>query len=229
MTCLFLHSDQVLPQSESMERHLTSTIGKEFVRMAYLPSAHDKQRRYFIPKQEYYAGFGIELCYIDIFDGHQAFSPDVLNEFDAVHLSGGHTGHFLTALKARGLLKILKLFAQKGGVLSGVSAGAIMLTQRIRIASAINALDRETPLKKDEALGLVDFEFFPHLDEQPETCVEELQNYANRWSTRIFACSDGSGVCVTDTKVTLFGDVRIFEPKTKGTLGVSPHAALSRT
>src|SRR5690606_14360295 len=47
---------------------------------------------------------------------------------DIIHLSGGNTYYFLRTLRKARLLKSLKDFVKRGGVLTGLSAGGIIMT-----------------------------------------------------------------------------------------------------
>jgi dipeptidase E len=83
---------------------------------------------------------------------------------DAIHMAGGNTFYFLHHLRKMKLLPQLRSFAQKGGVLTGLSAGAIMMTENIEMA-AYPEFDRDeniVNIKNLTALNLVDFLFFPH-------------------------------------------------------------------
>ena len=54
---------------------------------------------------------------------------------DLIFLGGGNTFYFLKHLKSTGLIDELKTFAANGGVLCGLSAGAIIMTPHVHTAS----------------------------------------------------------------------------------------------
>lgn len=83
---------------------------------------------------------------------------------DAIHLAGGNTFYFLNSLRKARLLTELKKYADKGGVLTGLSAGAILMTENIDMA-AYPEFDRDenfVGIKNLAAMNLVNFAFFPH-------------------------------------------------------------------
>ena len=89
-----------------------------------------------------------------------------LHRSDIVYLAGGNTYYFLDHLRRSGLLDELALFARRGGVVAGLSAGALILTPHIGLAG-YPAFDRDentVGLGRSgcRGLGLVGFEFFPH-------------------------------------------------------------------
>lgn len=94
------------------------------------------------------------------------FSKDTLPALlscDAVHLSGGNTFYFLRWLRRRAMLPVLRDYVARGGVLIGVSAGAILMTPDV----STSALCGDTFVEEfsdPAALGLVDFQFLPHFE-----------------------------------------------------------------
>lgn len=133
---------------------------------------------------------------------------------DIVFLAGGNTFSFLSNLRRSGLLPVLQRFAVRGGVLAGMSAGAHLLTPHIRLAGypAFDRDENEVGLPRRElgALGIVDFEFFPHYRHSPRY-RRALADYSRRERRPLYACRDGSGVVVEDDRVTPVGDVWTFD------------------
>jgi dipeptidase E len=122
-----------------------------------------------------------------------------LFSYDAIHLTGGNTYHFLFWLRARGLVKPLQDY---------VAQGAILMTPEISSAS----LCGDAPLAGEEmtdlsALGLVDFAFLPHI-QQIEGAAALLKNYAQQHARVIYGCQDGDGIVVNGGQVELVGAVQ---------------------
>jgi dipeptidase E len=133
---------------------------------------------------------------------------------DVVYLSGGNTFHYLMHLRRSGLFSVVRQFADRGGVLAGLSAGAILATPNIGLA-AHPPFDRDEnevalPESRWGALDLVDFEFFPHY-RKSRRYREALQSYSERSRFPLYACSDGSGIVVEGDRFTAHGDVWLFD------------------
>ena len=130
---------------------------------------------------------------------------------DVIYLAGGNTFYFLKHLRKSGLLPLLKQFVERGGVLAGLSAGAIILTPNIRTAGPSLPVpdDNEVQLKNLRSLGLVRFEFYPHYISTSKTNQAILQ-YSRTTQYPIFACPDGSGITVNDNRTTFIGNVAMF-------------------
>ena len=136
-----------------------------------------------------------------------------INTSDIVYLAGGNTYHFLDHLRRSGLLEVLTRFADRGGVLAGLSAGALILTPHIQLAGypAFDADDNEPGLTRPQCrgLGLVNFEFFPHY-RRSLRYREALTLYSEQSRRPVYACTDGSGIVVEGDRFTAHGDVWRF-------------------
>ncbi len=137
-----------------------------------------------------------------------------LDASDVIYLAGGNSFYFLLHLRKSGLLAPLRRFAERGGVLAGLSAGALLLTPTIDLA-AYPAFDRDdNAVGMDEsrlaALGLVGFDFFPHYRASARY-REALRRYSRKSGRALYACRDGSGVVVEGDCFTAHGDVWLFD------------------
>jgi dipeptidase E len=144
------------------------------------------------------------------FELDEAYDPnrlDTLLACDAIHLTGGNTYYFLHWLRKRDMLVPLRQYVARGGVLIGVSAGAILMTPDVTTA----ALCGDEPLEGETdpaALHLVDFAFVPHFGEIPSD-LAALQAYSQDHQAVVYACRDGEGIVVEDDQVKCIGDVTV--------------------
>jgi len=205
MKKLVLHSDQIQGHKK-VDLAFMELLGKKGPRLAYIPSQSDLQRRYFNEKVEWYKQFGItNLLYFDVDKEYDERKIDKLLACDAIFLSGGNTYYFLNSLKKREFLPILIEYVWKGGILIGVSAGSIIMSKTINITTLHD--ENTIGLKDYTALGLVDFEFFPHLDHNMKQYLEDLKKYSIKSNSVIYACKDGDGIIVNDHEINFFGNV----------------------
>ena len=128
-----------------------------------------------------------------------------------IYLAGGNTFYFLKHLRKSGLIPQLKQFVEGGGVLAGLSAGAIILTPNIGTAGPPlpEPDDNDVKLKNLRSLGLVRFEFYPHYISTPKTNQAIIQ-YSRTTKNPIFACPDGSGITINGKRMTFIGKVIMF-------------------
>ncbi len=130
---------------------------------------------------------------------------------DIIYLGGGNTYYFLKHLRRTGLLKELREWAQKGGILTGMSAGAIMMTKKIDTAGfpSFDKDENEENVKNLAAMQLVDFEFFPHY-KNSKRYDNELINYSKSLEIPLYACPDGSGIMLIGDEIRFVGKTICF-------------------
>jgi dipeptidase E len=192
------------------------------IRMTYIAFTADGAASFYRRFERRYQAFGGThfscLCADDPLLSRPGLARNeasrILRSSDVVYLSGGNTFHFLMHLRRSGLVSVLRQFADRGGVLAGLSAGAILATPHIGLA-AYPPFDRDEnevglPKSRWSALDLVDFEFFPHF-RRSRQYRDALLRYSETSRLPIYACSDGSGIVVEGDRFTAHGDVWLFD------------------
>lgn len=212
--CLYSGGDR--NKNDGLNRELIKLFPNKRVKITYIPSAGDEDRKYFKEFQDWYKFYGLSnLGFFSLEEKFNNKSVERLLTSDAIYLSGGNTYHFLFWLRKRNFLSSLKNFVKKGGFLIGLSAGSILMTPRINI-SGVPSYDHdknEVGIKNLEALGLVDFEFFPHYSSSSRL-DKELIKYSETTPYPIFAMEEGSGIIIWEEKTTMIGSYKVFH---KGT------------
>jgi dipeptidase E len=209
MKKLVLYSAQETPEDHKVDLELMRLIAKPHPRIAYIPSNFVNDSTWFHGKKKYYAQYGATLEEPVRF-GTLLLETELQNLFsnDAIHLSGGDTPQFLTLLREHQLLERLCDYVARGGVLIGISAGAIIMTPNI--FTAYDCGDEHPPEPFDHtALRLVNFAFMPHYEPALEIRCQEL---AFELNCTLYACRDGDGIVVNGEDIQLMGDVLKFKP-----------------
>ena len=206
MRHLFLYSDQEIEANQAMDLHLLAAIAARGSdrRIAYVASGPEPDRAFFTAKRDYYRRYDLDLALF--FDCDRDGTPaalDALFACPAIHLTGGHTGQFLDRLRKAGLMEPLRNWALAGGILIGTSAGAILMTPDIALDRVFLG-ERAEDMKDGAGLDLVDFEFFPHWEDEPQFAPDVLR-YSLQNGRDIIACRDGEGVVIKGDTVTFFG------------------------
>jgi dipeptidase E len=130
---------------------------------------------------------------------------------DAIHMGGGNTFYFLNSLRKAKLLKDLRNFTLKGGILTGLSAGAIMMTENIELAGypEFDRDENNVGIKNLSSLNLVDFAFFPHFKNSARYDVV-FKKYSKLKQKIIYACPDGAGIVVNGDEIRFVGKCYAF-------------------
>jgi dipeptidase E len=133
---------------------------------------------------------------------------------DAIHLTGGNTFQFLYWLRQRGLVSDLQRYVAKGGILIGVSAGAILMTPDISSSSLCG--DEPYPGLDDfTGLSLVDFAVYPHYDGSA-SAAEALHRFSSTFNGPVYGIPDGGGIVVDGAHLEFIGAIVEGNPYTAG-------------
>lgn len=210
---LVLYSGGQSRSNHKLHEALVGLVGKKKkVSMTYVPFCEDGCRVFYGRFQRRYSRFGADSFFcLPVDSKPKKQDLDRALRSDIIYLAGGNTFYFLKHLRASGLLPRLKSFAERGGVLAGLSAGAIMLTPNIELAAypPFEPDENEVGLRNLKALGLVKFEFLPHFVNS-RRMNEAMLMYSLLSPHPVLACPDGSGVVIDGWRKTYFGHACIF-------------------
>lgn len=198
--------------NKSLDKVFVELLDKKNPVVTFIPSSSYLSEQEFKGFVKHYSKYKISRFIhfpVDIpFD--RILLQEVLRS-DAIHMAGGNTFYFLNSLRKAKLLPELRKFAEKGGLLTGLSAGAIMMTENIDMA-AYPEFDRDensVGLKNLSSLGLVDFAFFPHFKNSARYDAA-FKKYSKLKKKVIYACPDGSGIVVNDRELRFIGKTFAF-------------------
>ncbi|MCK3776153.1 Type 1 glutamine amidotransferase-like domain-containing protein [Ensifer sesbaniae] len=206
MLNLVLYSDQIFPECSVIDLRLVDRLRARGTgnRIAYVASGPEPDRGFFLAARSYYGRYGLDLAlFFDLDEPHSAEDIAALFASDAIHLAGGHTGGFLERLKRSGMLGPLRDWALAGGILIGVSAGSILMAPTIA-TDALFIGRRPEDIADGDALDLVPFAFFPHLNDD-DAYLPALLRYSALLLRPIVACNDGDGIIVTGGRIECLG------------------------
>lgn len=206
--------------NQHLDRSFVELIGKKNPVVTFIPSSSYLSEQEFRTFVRHYSRYRITRFIhfpVDVpFD--RIILQEVLRS-DAIHLAGGNTFYFLNALRKAKLLPQLRTFASRGGVLTGLSAGAIMMTEDIGMAS-YPEFDRDeniVGLSNLSAMGLVDFLFFPHF-KNSRRYDAAFKKYTKGTDKVLYACPDGAGIVVNDQELRFVGSCFAFSNGHKFTI-----------
>jgi dipeptidase E len=125
-----------------------------------------------------------------------------VREADVLLVNGGDALFLAHWMRQSGLVDLLPSLDQT--VWAGFSAGSMVLTPRI----GTDFMAWSPPSGSDEALGLVDFSLFPHLDHEslPENTMADAERWAADLENPAYAIDDESAVVVADGVVEVVSE-----------------------
>jgi dipeptidase E len=204
-----LYSDQNQSETDEVTEFLVRRSGKVQPMVGYIPASHDPQRKFYESCRTYYNRFGAKFSdYMDLEDGYDEDSICEILKCDIIHLSGGDTLRFQKKLKSRGLFPRLRKYSEEGGILVGVSAGAILLTPSVE--TTLICENRDYSNHNDfEGLGLVPVLFDPHNDGREgrdDRCIK----YSLKYSLPLFSVTDSQVLVFDGNRIRVYGGAEIY-------------------
>jgi dipeptidase E len=131
----------------------------------------------------------------------------MVQEVDALLVSGGDALYLAHWMRESGLARLLLTLDV---VWAGVSAGSMAMGPRI----GEHFLFWSPPGGEDEALGIVDFSIFPHLDhpDLPDNTTADAERWAATLPNPAYAIDDDPAIRVVDGDVDIVseGNWRLF-------------------
>ena len=191
--------------------------GNKELSMTYIPFCSENSGVFYHRAKRRFRANGVKKFFCLNVDNSPSKS-EIKKAFqsDIVYLAGGNTFYYLKHLRESGVLAEIKKFAQKGGVLAGLSAGGLIMSPTIALAAdeGLGPDDNDVGMKNFKSLGLFKFEFSPHFDGDPHEIKAHL-SYSKKTRYPIYAVEDGSGVVINGNDILIYGDATIFHRGTQ--------------
>lgn len=194
------------------EEFMTLKKGKRAKSLTYIPYSHENGEYYFKRIKKRYKKFGIKkFVYFAVDSDYLVKEMNQALKSDVIYLAGGNTFYFLKHLRESGFMDKLIKYVRNGGVVAGLSAGAIIMTKNIFLAGypKHDCDANEVRLKNLNSLGLVDFEFLPHYVASAQT-HNSLLRYSRKTKRLVIGCPDGSGIVVDGTETRFIGPMYLY-------------------
>ena len=137
--------DEFLPNCRQMDSELIEATGQVRPRALIVPTAAAAERPELAARHgvQQFAALGADAAPLMVVRSEDANDETLTAEVeraDIVYLTGGNPAHLLDALRDSLLLKRLKQGLERGMILAGSSAGAMVMGERMRFRQWGNAL-----------------------------------------------------------------------------------------
>lgn len=165
--------------------------------LAYMPSDGENIKQKYVDEwKEYARAHKVSFNLVNnLSEKPKDEATKILNS-NILLMTGGNTFKLLHNLRQSGLDKTIQEFVKKDEfVLTGFSAGAIVLTPTIEICNLPNYDENLVNITDFTGLGIINFEVFPHYDEATQKQI--LENYKRTANNEVKEIAD-DGVIVID-------------------------------
>lgn len=205
---------EFLPGMTDLDRSLLAAAGRSRPRVAILPTAsapdgEDVFQRWAALGVEHFAALGAEVEPIMVRDRAEASDEaavQAVGEADLVYLSGGKPSHLRSVLDGTPLGEAIVRASERGAVLAGCSAGAMVLAAHL---PAFRRWMFPWPLRWTAALGIVPgCAVLPHYDAWPEV-VTALMALQAPPDTTVLGIDEDTAIVGRDGSWQVHGRARV--------------------
>ncbi|MDQ5951624.1 MAG: dipeptidase [Patescibacteria group bacterium] len=182
---------------------LTKPLGE--IKVAFIDTASkvEKNTDYVDKDLEVLKSMGLKnVSRIDISEPQDNWIK-ILIQADIFYVEGGNTFYLLDKLRSSGLDKSLPRIIQNK-IYVGVSAGSIVATPTIAIATVEPSDPNTVKMTDFTGLHIVDFEVSPHTPDSVP--LKNVEKYAKKANNKIHAFDDQSALLVIDNTITVIGE-----------------------
>ncbi len=192
----------------TITKALEDLLGKSAkrVKLAFIPTAANVEpgdKSWMVDDLNNFKKAGFEVDIVDISAVPKEIWLPRLNESDVLFLGGGNTFYLMHWVKQSGLKEELPELL-KTRVYAGISAGSCIAGPTI-YNSVQNLFGEKYALEIKEGLGLVPFQFIPHLNSPyfDKIREENLQQASKDLNEPVYALDDNSALKIVDGKVEI--------------------------
>lgn len=155
--------------------------------------------------------------YLDFTIWNDGDSIPILDNYDALYVGGGNTYRLLMVLEKTGMLDVLKKYIKNGGIYYGGSAGAVIIGRDLR---TVGEEGLENYSKHDGMNFVNNISVFPHFSNNEEQ-KSAIRNICSRYSLKIAALPENSGLIIDEQGIGVHGNIHIYEQEKKTILYTS--------
>ena len=205
---------EFLPDMAAFDQELLATTGRARPRVAILPTASypdgdEVFDRWASLGVAHFGALGAEVEPVLVRDRASADDPgsaQAVGEADVVYLSGGKPGYLLEALDGSAVGQALREAHERGAIIVGCSAGAMVLASR---AFDMRMRLAPWPLRWRDGLGMArGVAVVPHYDAWPEPLSALIALQAPRGSV-VLGIDEGTAVVGRDGSWQVHGASRV--------------------
>ncbi len=209
---LFLASEAKHP--ESLEKLREFVGGFEGKSIAYIPTAANGENPYGEWKTESTTWklvntLGARVTPVVLEEFKNANVLNVLKGKDIIWFAGGACGYLMYWIRRCELDKHLPELLSAGSVYVGSSAGSMIAAPTLAVTEWYLG-ESEAGASLFPALGYIDFEIYPHFEEE---MLPEIKKHWN--GKKLCLLKNGEAIIVSNDKVTILGEERFLGEELK--------------
>ena len=195
-------------ETKEIDEEVVKMTGKENPIFLFIGLASSHSDSYYDTMKKIYKELGCTTEYLK--KKNILNNPDIVKDkiarADIIYICGGDTVKLMTDIKEYEIDKLLKEAMERGCVLAGMSAGAIMLSKE---GFSDSLIMREESDKHEFIKGLkfIDISICPHYHSNPVK-DKELEDELNKKEKTVYGIENGTALKVEDEKITYIKSIK---------------------
>ena len=189
--------------TKEIDEELVKKTEKENPNFLFIGLASSHSDSYYDTMKKIFRDLGCTPVYLK--KSNLVNNPDIvkqkINDADIIYICGGDTVKLLDHVKEYNLESLLKEAYNKGTVLAGMSAGAILLSNK---GFSDSLIIREESDKYEFLNGLkfIDINFCPHYNTDPKKTTD-LEEYLSNSNDEVYCLENCTALKVIDDKISI--------------------------
>lgn len=137
---------------------------------------------------------------------------DLLKQVSWIYFSGGNPGHLFATLKGTRIWEFVKDFYDKGGLLAGCSAGAMVMGEYVLSNAQEMVRKKELPRWK-KAFGLVNYSIVPHFNWIKEKRSDTVEKIITSCPGKLVGIDEDTALIIIDGGEQVMGRGEVHQLK----------------
>jgi cyanophycinase len=217
MNLVLFGSGEFTDSVDNIDKYLIDKFKPKNV--AVIPTAAGQEsdvEKWINMAQSHYAKFNLSVIPVEIFNKVQANDKtkvDLLNDADWIFFSGGNPNYLLETIKDTLLWEVVLKKYNQGTLLSGSSAGAMIMGKYI-LTPSLRTMFEKNKTMWHPAFGLTNYTIIPHFDHfkrQPGFIKKIMDKSLVKVKSSWMGIDENTAILLSDKSVHGLGTVEVHE------------------
>ena len=199
-----------LPDYETklIDEEIVKMTKKENPNFLFIGLASSHSDSYYDTMKSIYKDLGCNTVYLK--KSNIINNPDIVKnkiyDADIIYIGGGDTVKLMHDVKEYKIDKLLLEAYKKGTVLVGISAGAILLSEK---GFSDSLIERKESTKHEfiKGLNFVNISFCPHYHSNQEK-TKDLEEYLKKHNEEVYCLENGTALKIVNNKITVIKSLK---------------------
>ena len=189
--------------TKEIDEEIVKMTEKENPNFLFIGLASSHSDSYYDTMKKIFRDLGCTPVYLK--KSNLVNNPDIvkqkINDADIIYICGGDTVKLLDHVKEYNLESLLKEAYNKGTVLAGMSAGAILLSNK---GFSDSLIIREESDKYEflNGLNFIDINFCPHYNTDPKK-TSDLEEYLSKSNDEVYCLENCTALKIIDNEISI--------------------------